>query len=816
MNKHRNECCIATDGEGDGGRRASGAPRRDAGRRAPAPRAAAPAPNFLRAIVAEDSRTGKYGGRVVTRFPPEPNGYLHYGHAKSIILNFGLAAENNGTCHLRYDDTNPLKEEVEYEDAIAESVRWLGYDWGEHRYHASDYYGDLYRFAEWFIENGLAYVDSQSAEAVRAHARHADAAGDRQPLSRSSIAENLDLFRRMRAGEFPDGAHVLRLKIDMGSPNINMRDPAIYRIRHASHHRTGDTWCIYPLYDYTHAISDALERITHSICTLEFQDHRPLYDWVIEKLADGGMLARPLPQQYEFARLNLTYVVLSKRRLIELVEQGHVDGWDDPRMPTLVGARRRGFTPEGFRLFAERIGVSKADSWIDMSVLEDCMRDDLNARAERRIAVLDPVKLVIDNYAEARARTASRPIIRNAGTGQAGVAADARIVDRARRLHRRSAQGLLPVDPRRRSAASLWLHRALHRRREGCGRQRYRRPLHLRSGYAQRNPRRGCPQGEGQHPLALCGARACRRKCASTIGSSACRFPARAIRGARAATPRAEEPAPRGTWSSRATRTTVSRSRSATISTISIRTRSGSSRVRRTRAGARRAGRTRPVRAARLFRRGPRRSCSGKTGIQPRGDAAGLLVQVVRGVRLAAVPRRAEARPTRAAESCVHAASPSCRHSVRMRAEPRYHGAANHLLRAVMKRIVLFLATNLAVIVVLSIVLKLFGLDNRYAGAGVDYTGLLMFSAVVGFGGAIISLLMSKTIAKWSTGAHVIEQPRKRSRSVAGRDRAAARRRKRASACPKWRSTKARPMRSPPALSRIRRWSRCRPACCSR
>ena len=357
-----------------------------------------PAANFLRTVIGEDNRTGKYGGQVVTRFPPEPNGYLHYGHAKSIILNFGLAAENHGRCHLRYDDTNPLKEEVEYEDAIAESVRWLGFDWGPHRYHASDYYGDLYRFAEWFIEHGLAYVDSQTAEEMRATRGTLTEPGIDSPYRGRSIAENLDLFRRMKAGEFPDGAHVLRLKIDMGSPNVNMRDPAIYRIRHASHHRTGDTWCIYPLYDYTHCISDALERITHSICTLEFQDHRPLYDWVIEKLAEGGMLARPLPQQYEFARLNLTYVVLSKRRLIELVTKGYVDGWDDPRMPTLVGARRRGFTPEGFGLFAERIGVSKADSWIDMSVLEDCMRDDLNARAQRRIAVLDPVKLVIDNY----------------------------------------------------------------------------------------------------------------------------------------------------------------------------------------------------------------------------------------------------------------------------------------------------------------------------------------------------------------------------------------------------------------------------------
>ncbi|MCC6193328.1 MAG: glutamine--tRNA ligase/YqeY domain fusion protein [Burkholderiales bacterium] len=368
-----------------------------------------PAPNFLRAIVAEDMRTGKYGGRVVTRFPPEPNGYLHYGHAKSIILNFGLAAENGGTCHLRYDDTNPLKEEVEYEDAIAESVRWLGYDWGGHRYHASDYYGELYRFAEWFIEHGLAYVDSQTAEEVRATRGTLTEPGLDSPYRGRGAAENLDLFRRMRAGEFPDGAHVLRLKIDMGSPNVNMRDPAIYRIRHASHHRTGNAWCIYPLYDYTHCISDALERITHSICTLEFQDHRPLYDWVIDKLADGGMLPRPLPQQYEFARLNLTYVVLSKRRLIELVDKGFVDGWDDPRMPTLVGARRRGFTPEGFRLLAERIGVSKADSWIDMSVLEDCMRDDLNARAPRRIAVLDPVRLVIDNYPAGQSEDCEAP-----------------------------------------------------------------------------------------------------------------------------------------------------------------------------------------------------------------------------------------------------------------------------------------------------------------------------------------------------------------------------------------------------------------------
>ena len=358
------------------------------------------ASHFLRAIIAEDNRTSKYCGRVVTRFPPEPNGYLHYGHAKSICLNFGLAAENHGHCNLRFDDTNPINEDVEYEDSIADSVRWLGFDWGEHRYHASDYYDRLYAFAEWFIEQGLAYVESQTAHEMRASRGTLTQPGSPSPYRERSVAENLDLFRRMRAREFPDRAPVLRLKIDMAGPNRHLRDPSIYRIRHATHHRTGDKLCIYPLYDYTHCISDALEGITHSICTLEFQDHRPLYDWVIERLAEGGQLSRPLPQQYEFARLNLTYVLLSKRKLIEFVSNGHVDGWDDPRMPTLVGARRRGFTPEGFRLFAERIGVSKSDSWIDMSVLEDCMRDDLNARAQRRIAVLDPVRLVIDNYPE--------------------------------------------------------------------------------------------------------------------------------------------------------------------------------------------------------------------------------------------------------------------------------------------------------------------------------------------------------------------------------------------------------------------------------
>ena len=359
---------------------------------------AAPASNFLRQIIAEDLRTGKYSGRVVTRFPPEPNGYLHIGHAKSICLNFGLAAENGGVCHLRFDDTNPTKEEIEYVDSIEDAVRWLGYDWGEHLYYASDYFDRLYEFARHFIKAGLAYVDSSSPEEMRLLRGTLTEPGRPSPYRERTAEENLDLFRRMKEGEFPDGAHVLRLKIDLASANINMRDPAIYRIRHTPHHRTGDKWCVYPLYDYTHCISDALERITHSICTLEFQDHRPLYDWIIEQLAQAGLLSRPLPQQHEFARLNLSYTVMSKRKLIELVEGGHVDGWDDPRLPTLAGLRRRGYTPEAIRLFAERIGVSKAHQWIDISVLEECLREDLNARAQRRIAVLDPIRLVIDNY----------------------------------------------------------------------------------------------------------------------------------------------------------------------------------------------------------------------------------------------------------------------------------------------------------------------------------------------------------------------------------------------------------------------------------
>lgn len=355
------------------------------------------ATHFIRNIIEEDNRTGKWNGRVETRFPPEPNGYLHIGHAKSICLNFGLARDYDGICHLRFDDTNPEKEEQEYVDSILDAVRWLGFDWGDHLHYASDYFDRLYEYAEYLISQGKAYVDSLTAEEIRALRGTLTEAGKNSPYRERTPAENLDLFRRMKAGEFADGAHVLRAKIDMASPNINLRDPVLYRIRHVRHHRTGSAWCIYPMYDYTHCISDALERITHSLCTLEFEDHRPLYDWVLDQLVE---VVPVHPQQIEFARLNLTYSVMSKRKLIELVDEGLVDGWDDPRMNTLAGLRRRGYTPDAIRLFAERIGVSKADSWIDMGILEDCLREDLNERAPRRLAVLDPVKIIIENYPE--------------------------------------------------------------------------------------------------------------------------------------------------------------------------------------------------------------------------------------------------------------------------------------------------------------------------------------------------------------------------------------------------------------------------------
>jgi glutaminyl-tRNA synthetase len=357
--------------------------------------------NFIRQVVDADLAAGRYP-EVRTRFPPEPNGYLHFGHVKSICLNFSIAEQYGGRCNLRFDDTNPEKEEQEYVDAIKEGVKWLGFDWGERDLYASDYFSKLYEFAEALVKAGKAYVDSQSAEEMSAERGDFNRPGKDSPWRGRSVDENLALLRGMREGKYPDGAHVLRAKIDMRSPNLNMRDPAMYRIRHAHHHRTGDKWCIYPSYDWAHGLSDCIERISHSLCTLEFEDHRPLYDWFNEQVAALGLLSPPLSKQIEFARLNLTYVITSKRRLKQLVDERHVDGWDDPRMPTIAGARRRGYTPEAFRVFAERIGVSKANQLIDFSILEDCMREHLNVVAPRRMAVLDPLKLVIEDYPEGK------------------------------------------------------------------------------------------------------------------------------------------------------------------------------------------------------------------------------------------------------------------------------------------------------------------------------------------------------------------------------------------------------------------------------
>ena len=348
--------------------------------------------HFIRQIIEDDLQSGKTK-QIITRFPPEPNGYLHIGHAKSICLNFGLAKEYQGVCHLRFDDTNPIKEEQEYVDAIMADVHWLGFDWGKHLYHASDYFQQLHDFAVKLIEQGKAYVDSLSMEEIREHRGSLLTSGTDSPYRDRSIEDNLDLFSRMKAGEFQEGTHVLRAKIDMTSGNINLRDPVIYRIRHVAHQRTGDAWCIYPMYDYAHPLSDAIENITHSICTLEFQDHRPLYDWLIENVG-----TKAIPKQYEFARLNVSHTITSKRKLRQLVEENHVNGWDDPRMPTLRAMRRRGYPAAALRNFCELTGVSKSDSVIDMSVLEECVRDELNLHATRAMAVIDPLKIVIENF----------------------------------------------------------------------------------------------------------------------------------------------------------------------------------------------------------------------------------------------------------------------------------------------------------------------------------------------------------------------------------------------------------------------------------
>jgi len=355
-----------------------------------------PRSDFIRDIIREDVRVNKNEGRVVTRFPPEPNGYLHIGHAKSIYLNFGIALESKGgICYLRFDDTNPGKESIEYIESIKKDIRWLGFDWGKHLYYTSDYFEKLYEYAVQLIKAGKAYVCSLSTEKIREYRGTLTEPGKDSPYRTRSVEENLDLFERMRRGEFGDGSHVLRAKIDMASPNLNMRDPVLYRIRHQSHHRTGDKWCIYPMYDFAHCLSDSIEGITHSICTLEFEDNRPLYDWMLNKLRVDCH-----PQQIEFARLNLSYTVMSKRKLLELVEGGYVNGWDDPRMPTISGLRRRGYTPEAIRNFCQRIGVSKSNSLVDIALLEHCIREDLNLRAPRVMAVLRPLRVVIDNYPE--------------------------------------------------------------------------------------------------------------------------------------------------------------------------------------------------------------------------------------------------------------------------------------------------------------------------------------------------------------------------------------------------------------------------------
>ncbi len=352
--------------------------------------------DFVRGIIADDNRSGKFDGRVITRFPPEPNGYLHIGHAKSICLNFGIAAEFDGACNLRFDDTNPSKEEVEYVESIQEDVRWLGFDWGQNLFYASDYFGQLYEYATQLIENGKAYVCDLTGDEIREYRGNLAEPGKESPYRDRSVEENLWLFQQMRAGESDEGTHTLRAKIDMASPNLNLRDPVLYRIQKETHHRTGDEWPIYPMYDFAHGQSDSIENITHSVCTLEFEDHRPLYDWFLDEL---GIYHS---QQIEFARLNLTYTVLSKRRLIQLVEEGYVNGWDDPRMPTISGLRRRGYTPEAVRNFCDRIGVAKRDNTVDMALLEYTLREDLNKRSPRVMAVLDPLKVVIENYPEGK------------------------------------------------------------------------------------------------------------------------------------------------------------------------------------------------------------------------------------------------------------------------------------------------------------------------------------------------------------------------------------------------------------------------------
>ena len=419
--------------------------------------------DFIRAIIEDDLKTNKHGGRVATRFPPEPNGYLHIGHAKSVCLNFGIAAQYRGTCNLRLDDTDPSGESLEYVDSIIEAVRWLGFDWEDRLYYASDYFEQLYQYAVQLIKDGKAYVCSLSADEIRDYRGTLSEPGKESPYRSRSAEENLDLFARMRAGEFEEGAHVLRAKIDMSSPNVVLRDPVIYRIKKVPHYRTGNQWVLYPMYDYAHPLSDAIEKITHSICTLEFENNRPLYDWVVMETK-----AEPRPRQIEFARLNMTYTILSKRRLIELVTRGLVKGWDDPRMPTIAGMRRRGYPPEAIRNFCERIGVAKNDSIVDIALLEHCVRETLNETTPRVMGVLRPLRLVIDNYPEGKTEEVEAPRHpQKPEMGSRKVPFSRVAVHRARRLSRKSAQKIQPPGAGAGSASAQRLLSEIRRDGEG-------------------------------------------------------------------------------------------------------------------------------------------------------------------------------------------------------------------------------------------------------------------------------------------------------------------------------------------------------------
>ncbi len=547
----------------------------------------APGTDFIRQIVIGDVKSGKHTS-VCTRFPPEPNGYLHIGHAKSICLNFGIAREFGGVCHLRFDDTNPVKEDVEYVDSIQADVRWLGFDWADKMFYASDYFHRLHEYAVELIQKGKAYVCHLTAEETRAYRGTLTEAGRNSPYRDRSVEENLALFEQMRRGELEEGACVLRAKIDMASPNMNMRDPAVYRIKKAHHHRTGDEWCIYPMYDFAHGLSDAIEGITHSICTLEFEDHRPLYDWFLDQLDVPCH-----PQQIEFARLNLTYTVLSKRKLLLLVRDRHVDGWDDPRMPTIAGYRRRGYTPESIRNFCERIGVAKSNSTVEVAMLEYSIREDLNKRAPRVLGVLRPLKVVIDNYPDDQVEefdAVNNPEDPSAGTRTLPFAQGA--LHRAGRLPRDAAAEVLPAVTGQGSAAALRVLRDLSAGGEGpADRRGDRGPLHVRPGDPRRRRAR---RAQGEEHVALgVGAARCRRRGAAVRSTVRGRVP-----GPRGGLPRGAEPGlARGAAGVQA----------------------------RAVAGGGAGRRPVPVRAAGLLLRRPEAVAAGRAGVQPHRRIEGHL-----------------------------------------------------------------------------------------------------------------------------------------------------------------------------------------------